>query len=167
MRFLIVTLALLTLSIGAYADVTPGTIISTVASASYADAAGQPMPNENSNQMDVLVTPITSDNPVMLNIRSLYLGPSTVGRTVKVVGRITVDGNGVWMDDGSTVPTGTTDVNGNPVQQSVYCRVATSFLSQPPTPGQFIAVTGYSQIDVDGKAMVVPALDDQLQTFSP
>jgi hypothetical protein len=161
MRYPTAALALLLISANAFAATTAGTIISTYANATYADSSGQSMPEENSNKTNVLVTPATAQNPVMLTVRALFQGPSTIGRLVKVVGRVYTDANGVWIDDGSTI------ANTSDTEEPVACRIATTFLGQAPAAGGFIAVTGYSQKDASGTPVIVPDADIQLQNFFP
>jgi hypothetical protein len=161
MRLEIITLAVLMLGVGAYATTAPGTIISTCATASYTDAAGQTMPEQDSNQARVLVTSSSADRTVMLNISALYAGPSTIGRTIKVLGTVATDPNGSYLYNGETID------NGSGSQIQAICRISTLFLTQRPPAGRFMAVTGISQIDTDGTPVVIPSGDAQVQDLTP
>lgn len=165
MRFLVIVVTLAGFAAGLQAATTPGTIISTAASASYADSQGQQMPQEASNPSNILVVSSQPERTVMLTVRSLYFGPSTVGRTVKVVGKVFTDANGTWVSDGSSVTE--VDAGGNTTVRQLYCKVATTFLSAALPQNQTAVVTGISQADGNGIAMVIPESDTHIQALTP
>ncbi|MEN6519835.1 MAG: hypothetical protein ABFD46_01600 [Armatimonadota bacterium] len=165
MRILLVIMALVCLTAVSYAETAPGTIVTVSASVSYYDSAGNAMPQQSSNLKSVLVVAKDPENTVYLTIKSLYQGPSTVGRTIKLAGEITTDANGlIWISDGSNIlETGT---DGKYVGRRLYCRVATDFLSSPSIASNQtgrIVITGISQVDTDGIPVVIPSGDNNIQ----
>lgn len=164
MRFLLAVLILFSLIPFAIADTTPGTIVTTSASVTYADISGQQMPQQTSNQADVLIIAKNPTPTVYLTLKSLYFGPKTVGRAIKLAGKITRDQNGVyWLEDGSVK----TSTGGS--ANKLYCKISPTFLT-PGTLSQQTSttvVTGISQVETDGTPIIVPEADTSLQPLTP
>lgn len=163
MRSIIVFGILLGLAVNAQSATTPGTILSSSASVSYTDSAGQAMPQQSSNTSNVLVVSASTVRPVAMNIKSLFLGPSTVGKTVKLVGTLVTDTNGTWLDDGSVKLE--KDTSGKMVSTKLRCKVSTLFLSQAPAANQHLVITGISQTESDGTHVVIPATDTEVSSL--
>lgn len=165
MRILLAIAALACFTSAVNAATEPGTILTTTANVSYSDSFGKAMPQQSSNPMSILVVAKDPPKPVYLTIKSLYSGPSTVGRTVKVVGELTTDKNGdTWISDGSVVIE--YDQTGKPVGRKLYCKVASVFLSPSsitPAPSDRMIVTGISQVDSDGAPVVIPSGDHEIE----
>lgn len=165
MKILVTTMVLAALAASVQAATMPGTVICTSASATYKDSSGQTMPQTASNEENVLVVSSQPDRTVMLTVHSLYFGPSTVGRTVKVAGRVFADTNGVWLDDGSALVE--VDAAGNEFGTPLYCKLSTTFLSQAPAGNTMTIITGVSQLDNNDVPMIIPASDAQIQSVTP
>lgn len=169
MRILLVIVTLACFTAASHAATVPGTIVTVFASVSYHDSTGNAMPEQSSNPQSILVVAKDPANTVYLTIKSLYQGPTTLGRTIKLVGEITTDANGVsWISDGSTVTE--KDQNGKPVGRKLYCRVSSVFLSSTSIASAQtgrIIVTGISQTDTDGTPVVIPSGDSDIQDLSP
>jgi hypothetical protein len=167
MRILL-AVVLLGLMTAAFAATTPGTIVTTSASFTYDDSTGQQMPQQSSDAANVLVVSKNPAPSVLLSVRSLHFGPSTVGRTIKLVGNITEDQNGTfWIDDGS-VRLGK-DASGNTIGQNLYCKLSPIFLTQGllTTQSGRTVVTGISQVETDGTPIVIPEADTSLRSLQP
>jgi hypothetical protein len=167
MRILLAMVVLVGLAACVHAATPPGTIVTTSASVTYSDSAGRQMPQETSNAENVLVVSSNPDRPVLLAVRALYFGPSTVGRTVKVVGTIFTNSSGAWLDDGSVLVE--KDSTGKLVGRKLYCKVSTVFLTQGqmPAPSVRTVLTGISQVDADGTPIIIPSTDTDLRPLAP
>lgn len=163
MRSLLVLAILAGLAANVQSATTPGTILSASATASYSDSAGQAMPDQLSNTSNVLVISTTPTRPVALTLRSLYSGPSTVGRTVKVVGKLSTDATSTWIEDGSV--TTAKDSSGKIISSKLRCKVSTLFLSQALTANQQMIITGISQTESDGTHVVIPSADTEVKSL--
>jgi len=162
MKIVVVVVLSVGLAIAAQASTTPGTILTTSAAAAYTDSAGQSMPQKSSNQANVLVVPADPGRTVMLSVRSLHYGPSTVGMTVRIVGKVFSDANGTWIDDGSRQIY--RDSTGKLRSSPLLCKVSTVFLAQPPAAGRWI-VTGISQVEQDGTRIIIPSADTDIRSL--
>jgi len=167
MRILLAIVALACLTAAVHAATEPGTILTTTASVSYCDSTGCAMPMQSSNPLSVLVIAKDPPKPVYLTIKSLHFGPSTVGRTVKVVGKLTKDENGdTWISDGSVAIE--YDQTGKRIGRKLYCKVASVFLSPStitPAPSGSTIVTGISQVDSDGTPVIIPSSDNEIESL--
>ncbi|MEN6373059.1 MAG: hypothetical protein ABFD64_13730 [Armatimonadota bacterium] len=166
MRIPLVIMALVCcLAAASYAATTPGTIVTVSASVSYYDSAGIAMPQQSSNPKSVLVVAKDPENTVYLTIKSLYQGPSTIGRTIKLVGEITTDANGlIWISDGSNILENSSD--GKLTGRKLYCRVAPDFLSSSSVVSNKtgrIVIAGISQVDTDNIPVIIPSGDSDIQ----
>mgnify|MGYP000892260597 CR=1 FL=1 len=165
MRILLAMVVLVSIAISASAATEPGTIITTSASMAYRDSTSQQMHSSTSNTENVLVVPNNPD-PVFMAVRSLYIGPSTVGRNVKLAGRIFKDTDGqYWLDDGSVLSE--KDATGKSYLQKLYCKVSSVFVteSQLAACTDCTVVTGISQTEADGTPIIIPADDASLQSL--
>jgi len=163
MRILVAALLLAGLAAAAQASTTPGTILTTSATASYADSGGQAMPQETSNPANVLVVSANPGRTVAMAVRSIFAGPSTVGMTIKIAGNVFTDANGVtWIGDGSVSLH--RDATGKRIATKLYCKVSTLFLTQRPAPARYV-VTGISQVEADGTRVIIPSQSMDVQSL--
>lgn len=156
---------LMCFGISTFAATQPGTIVTITADASYSDAAGTTTLGNTSNASNILVVSAKPGRPVMLTLKSLFCGPSTVGRTVKLFGRTSVDADGTWISDGSVLAT--KDSSGKTVATKLRCKLSTVFLSSAPTQDQPYIVTGISQVDATGTPVIIPSTDAEMQSAAP
>jgi hypothetical protein len=122
------------------------------------------MPLQSSNTSSILVVSANPGRPVMLTVRSLFQGPSTVGKTVKLAGTLVTDTAGTWIDDGTVLME--KDQSGTVTGKKLRCKVNTLFLAQAPAPNQKVTITGISQKDTDGTRVVIPSTDTEVQTLT-
>lgn len=103
-----------------------------------------------SNTVITFVEPDSNQQTYFTLARSLFTGPSMVGKMVKLAGKIVQQQGGLYIDDGSISP--------------VCVAVRSDLLSTQPNLGKFVTVTGACRREEDGTTSLLPFSDAAIQS---
>lgn len=144
----------------ANAQALPGQEIRVQAVVMCADSAGLQHPAEQSNTVRTLVAPPDNAAVYFTTIRSIFLGPSLLGRCIKLAGAVASTNGRLFISDGSAIPS--MDRTGSP---SARVELRTDLINVDVPVGSFVCVQGVVSVADDGQVGLLPFSNSAVTRF--